>query len=295
MNILNVKICRPNQAILCGGVDCQMCFDKSIASHENSKYWSDANHISPRRVFKNSNTKYFFNCTCGHQISQTPNKVNQNVWCPYCASKKLCNDANCEYCFNKSFASVNRSTFWSIQNTLSPRFMFKGSDKYVYFNCEAGHEFKSRLGNITYNNRWCPHCRHKTEEKLFNAFRDLGYDIRRQVRYSWCTNENTNIQLPFDFVIEEYKLIIELDGSQHFKQIMNWKSPELQQTIDKYKMMCANINDYTVVRIPQIDVFCDTYDWINSIESNIFQHDLPCCIYIAINDIYNNHVFTTID
>ena len=35
------------------------------------------------------------------------------------------------------------------------------------------------------------------------------------------------------------KIIIELDGPQHFIQIMNWKSPEETRKGDIYKMKCA--------------------------------------------------------
>lgn len=67
--------------------------------------------------------------------------------------------------------------------------------------------------------------------------------------------------MPFDFCIPEHKIIIELDGIQHFQQISNWSSPEEQFENDKYKEKCANDNGYSVIRILQEDVFYDTYDW----------------------------------
>jgi hypothetical protein len=54
---------------LCENEDCQTCFEKSFASHEKSKYWSDKNGIvKPRQVFKSVNTKYWFDCDCGHEF-----------------------------------------------------------------------------------------------------------------------------------------------------------------------------------------------------------------------------------
>ena len=37
-------------------------FEKSFASHEKSKYWSDKNELKPYQVSKNSHKKYLFNC-----------------------------------------------------------------------------------------------------------------------------------------------------------------------------------------------------------------------------------------
>ena len=44
-----------------------------------------------------------------------------------------------------------------------------------------------------------------------------------QYKVKWCKNKK---YLPYDFVIPEHKVIIELDGLQHFQQVGNWKSPQ---------------------------------------------------------------------
>lgn len=41
------------------------------------------------------------------------------------------------------------------------------------------------------------------------------------------------------------------------------------QENDKYKMKCANDNNYYVIRILQEDVFYDTYDWLSELNDNI--------------------------
>jgi very-short-patch-repair endonuclease len=113
-------------------------------------------------------------------------------------------------------------------------------------------------------------------------------NLIKQYKVEWCKNKS---YLPFDFCIEEYKIIIELDGNQHFNQVSNWKSPEENQKTDKYKMECANNNCYSVIRLLQEDVFYDKYDWktelINIIEKikldNIIQN-----IYMCKNNEYEN-------
>jgi very-short-patch-repair endonuclease len=99
--------------------------------------------------------------------------------------------------------------------------------------------------------------------------------------------------LPFDFVIEERKIIIELDGPQHFKQIASWLSPEETFTIDLYKMDCANKNGFCVIRILQKDVFNDKYDWlgelINKIELISNENNIQN-IFMCKNDEYKNYL-----
>jgi very-short-patch-repair endonuclease len=96
----------------------------------------------------------------------------------------------------------------------------------------------------------------------------------------------------FDFCIPEFKIIIELDGLQHFQQVSNWSTPEKQLDNDKYKETCANDNGFSVIRLLQEDVFYDTYDWItdlcNSIEE-IKNGDDIVNIYLCKNGEYDDY------
>ena len=82
-------------------------FEKSFASHEKSKYWSNKNELKPNQVFKSSGKKYWFDCECGHEIEISLNNISGGQWCPYCCFpiKKLCNNEDCKECFEKSIAS----------------------------------------------------------------------------------------------------------------------------------------------------------------------------------------------
>lgn len=65
------------------------------------------------------------------------------------------------------------------------------------------------------------------------------------------------------------KIIIEIDGEQHFRQVWNWKSPDENQKNDIYKMKCANSNGFSVIRILQMDIYYEKYDWIKEIIDTI--------------------------
>lgn len=280
--------CPPSPKKLCDNDDCEHCFNQSFASNEKAIFWLDKNKINPRNVFKSTPDKYWFNCNvCGHDFEKQLKFIVGNTFCPYCAipTKILCDNDDCISCFNRSFASSKNAIFWSNRNSKSPRQVVKCSENKYWFICDKKHEFEMILYSVNDGN-WCPHCVNKTETKMFETLTNNGYNVLTQFRADWCKNTESNKCLPFDFLIEEYKIIIELDGGQHFEQVSNWKSPEEQQKTDKYKMACANRHGYTVVRIFQEDVLYDTINWFEEIEQNIYLHDQPAKIYISSNDCY---------
>jgi very-short-patch-repair endonuclease len=260
--------CSSPSKLLCDNDECKNCFEKSFASNEKSKYWSDKNTLKPRQVFKSSANKYLFDCdNCKHEFIICPDKIRINRWCSYCCNppKKLCDNVDCKLCFEKSFASHEKSKFWSDKNTLKPRQVFKWTNNNFHFICIQGHVFYQMLTD-TMSGCWCPYCVNKTEQKLYDALIPHYPQLNQQFKVEWCKNIT---YLPFDFVLEEYKIIIELDGLQHFEQVSNWQSPEETHLNDVYKMKCANENGYSVIRLLQTDVFYDTYDWLMELRENI--------------------------
>jgi very-short-patch-repair endonuclease len=77
-------------------------------------------------------------------------------------------------------------------------------------------------------------------------------------KVEWCKIKR---HCPFDFAIPSLKLVIELDGPQHFKQVSNWEPPEQTQHRDAFKTKCANENGWKIIRLLQVDVFNDENKW----------------------------------
>jgi very-short-patch-repair endonuclease len=277
---------------LCDNNNCNTCFNKSFASHPKSKLLlidKNKNNYSSRNIFLNSNKKFLFNCDkCEHIFEITLNKITSLTrWCPYCSNSKLCEDKECIICFNKSFASIEKSKYLSDKNII-PRMLFKSSNKKYNFNCnECNNIFICYLSCVT-KGIWCPYCINKTEKILFDKLVKKYKTLKRQYKVKWCRNIK---YLPFDFVIEELKIIIELDGKQHFEQVGSWLSPELTFKNDIYKMNCANQNNYSVIRILQKDIWHNKYDWLNELCDNInkINYDNRVQnIYMCKNNEYKN-------
>ncbi len=139
----------------------------------------------------------------------------------------------------------------------------RSSHKLLDFICIKGHPFTSTPNRITNGNSWCPDCVNKTEEKLTEWLKTNFKQVKfiKQAKFEWCRNPATGRQLPFDFYIPQLKVIIEVDGPQHFVQVHNWGSPEETQKRDKLKEIFATDEGLTIVRLLQTDIFQDKNEW----------------------------------
>ena len=142
------------------------------------------------------------------------------------------------------------------------------------------------------NGSKCPSCLNKTEQILYELLSQIYPMLERQYKVDWCKNISSDRYLPFDFVLKLLKIIIELDGPQHFIQVMKWKSPEETRKGDIYKMKCANDNGFSVIRILQEDVYCNKYDWLNELVASIkriIEEQVIQNIYLCKNNEYEDY------
>lgn len=279
---------------LCNKIDCKMCYENSFASHEKNIFWSDKNTKKPREVFKGTDMKYWFNCICGHEFdTNLLNIVLGGNWCPYCCvpSIKICQNDNCTQCYENSFASHEKSLFWSTKNTCKPREIFKGTHSKFWFVCDVcNNEFETVINGICGRGVWCSLCVNKTQLKLFNYLKSQYINVKNEFKDTWTINSNTKKHYRFDFLIKEYKILIELDGEQHFSQVSNWTDPEKTMENDIEKMNKALINNYSVIRILQDDIFYDKNEWKNKLKNAIKKYEKSTLIYIDNNkNKYDNH------
>ena len=258
--------CKSNQKYLCG--ECRTCLDRSFmkATKENGyKYdyvqcWSLKNKESPCKVLLTTLIKFHFTCNiCNHNFTQKPYRIiKMGRWCPYCPNQKLCKEEKCKICYDKSFAKTletDKRHIWHEKNkNITPRNVFPKTHKKYWLKCvKNDHLFKAQLSGIT-RGRGCPNCGWKTEFKLFE-FLVKNYNVIRSKSFNWCKNSETGKHFIFDFYIPEKNVLIELDGGQHFKQVMNWKDPDKIRYNDVYKMTNAIKKEIRIIRLLQEEVF----------------------------------------
>ena len=112
-------------------------------------------------------------------------------------------------------------------------------------------------------------------------------DTIHQYKADWCKNKN---YLPFDICIPSLKIIIELDGNQHFKKIGNWKDQQEIQEKDRYKMKCAINNGFSIIRLLQEDVLYNRIDWKQQLFKVLRLYESPVIILFDNDDVYKNHI-----
>ena len=304
--------CIPAQK-LCDDNNCKLCLNNSFASYNGKTILNNLkincwdikkNNLIPRNIFIGTDKKYWFICDkCNHSfnsmICHITNPKN-NTWCPYCSNQKICNNYNCNYCYDKTLANykgkTNNNNFkvycWDKEkNKIDTNKIFMNTNKKYWFICDiCNHNFEISPTNIK-NNRWCPLCKHKTEKFIYQWLKqNYKYKISYQPKYNWCKNEKTYKYLPFDFSIEELNLIIEVDGNQHFEQIMDWNSPEKQFETDKYKIIKALKNNYTVIRILQVDIYKNINNWSTELHNAIKLYKSPELVCIGCITKYKKYM-----
>ena len=129
-----------------------------------------------------------------------------------------------------------------------------GSGKTANWVCRnCGYSWEASINNRTANRSGCPLC---TASKL----EQFGYGILTQWNVRFIKEkrftEFYNISLfQFDYYLPDYKIIIEFDGLQHFKEDVTWKEiiPFNERVRrDKIKNTVLFKNGVPILRIPYI-------------------------------------------
>jgi hypothetical protein len=142
-------------------LDCDLCFSRSFASSPYAYLWHESNK-SARMVFLNSNTKFNFFCkVCNHIFVSAPINFRKSA-CPFCCipSKRLCLEESCEFCYNKSLASVDFVDTWDPENDKTPRELLKGTSvkyKLICSKQKCGHTYEISIKKLVGGNG-CPYC-----------------------------------------------------------------------------------------------------------------------------------------
>lgn len=249
--------------------------EKAKLIHDNKYDYSKINYI-------NNHTNVVIICKEHGDFEQTPQTHLSGCGCKCCgiATMKIKQKTDVDdFIKNANIIHNNKYEYSKIT--------YINARTKIIITCKSHGDFE-QTPDSHLRGCGCPYCVNKTEFILYEYLQKL-YEITKQFKKGWCKNNDTNKYLPFDFCIEEHKIIIELDGRQHFEQVMNWKTPEEQYENDKYKQKCANENGYSIIRLLQEVVFNDKNDWktklINNIEKiktdNIIQN-----IYICKNKEY---------
>ena len=254
---------------LCDEKDCKICFDKSFASSNMTKYWSKKNTDTPRQLTKCSDKKRWFECgECKHCFISFPGAISNGSWCPYCAGKKLCDKGECIVCNNRSFATSEKVKYWSTKNREAPHEVTISSSKKYWFDCSmCKHSFQSQLSNIT-RGGWCPYCAVPSrklcgEKECVHCF-DRSFASSEKAKY-WSRKNSVkprDIMLSggekfwFDCGVCKHSFLSPLNGVKRG----NWCPLCKNKTEGKLKLFLSSLSEFTLT-------YQHKFDWCRSLET----------------------------
>ena len=146
------------------------------------------------KKYKNINTKLRWECKDGHKWSASAASVKHaEAWCPTC-----------------SYARAGKKGRLGLDHLHSLAKLFGGkclSKKYdsVYtkylWECDKGHQWNARLGDLKHSKRWCPECRPHRRESMPTRLTIEEMHLIAKKRLGKCLSTeyvNTSIKLKWE-------------------------------------------------------------------------------------------------
>lgn len=156
--------------------------ENSIASlcPEIKRYWDyDRNgKITPEMIPHASNKQIFLKCERGHTWDVTASNFPSHPWCPFCSGRKVLTGFNDLFTTNPELIP-----FWSINNTIDPRKIKRGSNLKAFWvcpNCKG--EYHMKVADKA-KGQGCPYCSGHRVLKGYNDLATLQPDLVKDWNY----------------------------------------------------------------------------------------------------------------
>lgn len=135
-------------------------------------------NIEPKDISYGSQKKFWWLCENGHSYDSTTNRRRIGNGCPYCKHQKIKTGYNDLLTMYPEVAK-----FWNYsKNTLTPDEVLAGGHRKVWWRCEKGHEWESKI--ITkINGHHCPYCSGRLSIKGETDLETLFPDIAQEWNY----------------------------------------------------------------------------------------------------------------
>ena len=256
--------------------------EKATAKHGKGRYTYD------NVDYAGAHTPVMITCTvCSRDFPQTPDMHLCGMGCPDCGLEKVRDLARrkkkkaADEFKEKAIAKHGEGKF------LYDKVKYDTAKKPVLIGCPKCKIYFPQTPNMHLSGYGCPTCHNKTEKKVHDELINHYLGLIWGFKANWCKNPETNCYYPFDFCIKEKRLIIELDGKQHFGDVKYFKSSfKDRHAVDLVKQVAANESGFRVIRLMQEDVWSDKYDWLTELLKNI-EDDTKQNIFMCKNGEYD--------
>ena len=190
----------------------------------------------------NSGEKMVCLCPQGHECEIIWDNFKQGHRCKEC-SKEIISNKN-----KKSYEEVKDIFEQEGYTLLSTE--YKNMATKLEYKCPNNHIHKMTLGNFIRGRR-CPSCgnNYKGEIKIKKILDLYNIVSIQQYKFKDCKDIR---ELPFDFYLPDYDVLIEYDGIQHFDIERAFKKDKFWDTVihDAMKNSYCEDNNIKLIRIP---------------------------------------------
>lgn len=246
--ILQCKKCKKEDIYIPNNVlynkrKCKNCYKQNIRktkAKEFNQYFKDGKYELKSEYIKSSQKVDILCKKCNNIFKMTPNDFKNGYRCPYCAGNK-----------KKDTNTFKKEIFNLVGNEYEVLSEYKNTNSKVLLkHNKCNTEWWTTPNSFLNGNHRCPYCKRSIgEEKIKNWLKDNNIKFVEQYKFNDCKYYKV---LPFDFYLEEYNLLIEFDGIQHFQPIKNFggeKEFKIQQKRDIIKNNYCNKHDIQLLRI----------------------------------------------
>lgn len=169
---------------------------KTLASPELVSEWDDEkNELTPSQVTLKSGKKIWWKCKHGHSWQAQVQSRSNGSGCPHCSNRVVRKGFN-----DVKTLSPTLMEEWDYEkNEIDPSRVAPGSDTKVWWKCELGHSWETRVGSRSRGAK-CPYC---AGNRVLYGFNDLETQ-RPEVAKEW--DYEKNLQPPSAFSYGSTKL-----------------------------------------------------------------------------------------
>lgn len=195
--------------------------------------------------YKTQNDKILFkHLLCGKEYYSTPKNFNRGRRCSHCTNTKKPKSTEI---FSKEVFKISNGEY-----KLISEYGFNNKDYVILRHNKCGNEFKIRPYNFL-QGHGCPKCKKSRGENIIRNYL-LNNNIKFQQEYEFpdLFHKNKERPLRFDFYLEDYNLLIEFDGKQHFEKSFYTDTDDIledRKFKDKLKDKYCKEKGYSLLRI----------------------------------------------
>ena len=202
-------------------------------------------------TYINANTKVLIDFKCGHKPNYlTPNSYNNGVRCPVCVNQKIENGVN-------DIATLRPDIVKYLKHKEDAFKYQPYSKKRILFKCDkCGCEKEYEINTVSSFGFSCPCCSDGISypnKFISQLLSQLDIVFETEVQFDWCKfkkyHSQSNTFGRYDVVIEDRKIIVEMDGNLGHGKDSILKSKEEGIYVDTMKDNLAKQHGYELIRI----------------------------------------------